>query len=1498
MYISKWYLVHIFLCLLHLYSSQNVQKSVSIVLDSKWLETPLHLEASEFLAEENVDIFWKFIDDLSKLQPKFFHEKPLKSQYDAIIDITSNYLSSTKIALLKFSLALRAYSPAVESFHQIAYDQQFPESCEIVADIGGDYACDVEKLKDLLSSSRNTTSLYQIDHVYPGASNFANVLLYGEIGTPAFNEMYKFLRKKADKSELSFAVRHYVHKRHSRKVRLSGFGVELAIKSTEYKAQDDTKVKVEKSEEQEEVDKYEELEGFIFNKLKELHPEKIENLDQLRSHLLESSKEIPTLKVWELQELSLQAAQRILDTPIEECLRVMKDISQNFPIQARSLIHISPSSDMKKEIERNQQMFLHHHNLGPSDAALFLNGMFFDMDMTDIFTLLQSLKQETQVLEALHKIKIKGELLTRLLKIDFALDKEEYAVDIRDTSIQYINNIEVDRPYRNWPGSVQDLLRPTYPGMLRSVKKNIFHLVIVADPSKSNARDIFKLAESFYVHKAPIRIGILFAVNPNTSVNGFQDAGVAFMNAFHFISQDKTPYDGLSFITDVYASSEEADLTAEAIISHFKTLYSNEDLELIFGFESDYDVGRKTAWEFINRTGIGKPPQVLMNGVMLKQMQLTADMFEEAILTEVMRQTPFLQKSIYKGELTDSHNILDFLMDQKNVMPRLNQRILNSESSYIDLISANTPTETLMQNLKYFVKRDDDEFRPLTMWVVGDMDSSEGQALLTSAFSHLKTSVQSRIGIIHNPKSSGASSNLIRKSIQVALDLLDRHTAKLFIMKLLKPSNIQQILNGEKTVLDFAISNMNVETFEKKLNSFDEKTLSYHKAFCKKVLKISPGERAIIVNGRLIGPFDDNESFTQEDFHLLEVYSHGLYAEKLVKELKTGMNALELNSELIMKVTSILLAHVQPKVRHEIKFYGDKYSVVKIPAAESEEPAHEVTVIVDPVSKGAAKLSAMLSVLKRVINANFKIYLNCVDKHSAMPLRSFYRFVLNEEPQFGADGDYGIAPFAKFTGLPTSPLFTLAMVTPENWLVEVVKSPYDLDNIHLEQVESNVHADFELEHLLMEGHCYEQSSGNPPRGLQFILGTKSSPMVVDTIVMANLGYFQLKANPGAWNLKLRQGRSAEIYEIVGSDNTDTTPGSSDVQILISNFRSHIIKVKVAKKPGKQFEELLYDDSDNGNGIWSTITSTFSGNKSEQEGLDDKINIFSLASGHLYERFLRIMMLSVLKSTKTPVKFWFLKNFLSPTFKDYLPYMAKHYKFEYELVQYKWPRWLNQQSEKQRIIWGYKILFLDVLFPLDVKKIIFVDADQVVRADMKELNDLDLGGAPYGYTPFCDSRTDMDGYRFWKSGYWASHLAGRKYHISALYVVDLKKFRRVAAGDRLRGQYQGLSQDPNSLSNLDQDLPNNMIHQVNIKSLPQEWLWCETWCSDNTKKDAKTIDLCNNPKTKESKLASAMRIIPEWKEYDAELKKLFESYEKQKDSAAQIQSESTDDHDEL
>lgn len=80
----------------------------------------------------------------------------------------------------------------------------------------------------------------------------------------------------------------------------------------------------------------------------------------------------------------------------------------------------------------------------------------------------------------------------------------------------------------------------------------------------------------------------------------------------------------------------------------------------------------------------------------------------------------------------------------------------------------------------------------------------------------------------------------------------------------------------------------------------------------------------------------------------------------------------------------------------------------------------------------------------------------------------------------------------------------------------------------------------------------------------------------------------------------------------------------------------------------------------------------------------------------------------------------------------------------------------------------------------------------------------------------------------------------------------------------------MSQKEGNLKNLDQDLPNDLIHNIPLKTLPQEWLWCQTWCGDGELSSAKVVDLCNNPRTKDSKITVAQRIIPEWKEYDNEI----------------------------
>ncbi|XP_074098561.1 UDP-glucose-glycoprotein glucosyltransferase [Cotesia typhae] len=1481
-------------------------KYVTTLINGKWKDTPIVLEVSEYLNDENSNLFWSFVDLICKQEDGFITQGTDKEIYNRVMKLAETLVTPTGLPVLKLSLSLRIYSARVEMFSQMAVNKENIPDCNNFIDVGGNtFTCSAEQVEELINNSENNLDTYSVDHQYPGSSKTnKNVILYGQMGSSGFKSLHDKLKSLAESDKITYILRHYVKDRPDSKLRLSGYGVELQMKSTEYKATDDSDIKENSGKESEESNEgVEEIDGINFGVLKKLYPEKKYQLDELLTHLLDTSDEVSALKVWQFQELSHQAAERIMKSPPSEAVKVFTDIAQNFPMQAKSLIRTKVSNEMKKEMKRNQEIFFGNLHIQPTETVLFINGLYFDIDVIDILALLEALRSELRVMEALLKIGFSNKKMDKLVALDLSsnLDNQDFAIDIRDSAIMWINDLETDKRYQKWSSALTLLIKPMYPGTLRQIRRNFYNLVLIIDPLSDKIKHLLNTIDTLNKHSAPIRVGFVFVTNFNTSATGFTDPSVAVNNAFHYLTEEKSQFEAFKFLMTLqnYISGDSIDVTD--VKKALKIRDPSADIDDIFGEDSQYDVGRHLAMDFVKRTGFKTFPQALLNGVPLASSE-DADAFEETVLTTIMTQTPMLQKAVYKGEVVESDDIVDFMMSQPNVMSRLNDRILQPENSkWLNLIgnlqenqeiSSWNQQDTaawLMKNSNYLLMpRRVNKQHLYTYWVAADFETVKGRKLLREALKYLDRNTDIRITIIvNNIDKSNDPLVDINTIVLAAMETLPQQKSVKYINKILQEDNVELIKIGK---FDFG-----EDSIKEKLTEQEFK-MKVHKYYAKTTLKLKPGDRAVVCNGRILGPLDEDEEFTRDDFSLLERFSHNTYGDKLMKSLQALQSTVddddddtEISDDVIMQITSLLVLRPQTQSRYDIPYSGDEHSVIKVPAAKSNEAAFNLIAIADPVSRGAQKLGAILSTLQQSLNCNIKIFLNCVDKNSDMPLKSFYRFVFDPELQFNADGQL-VGAQAKFTKLPTSSLLTQYMHTPENWLVEVVKSVYDLDNIKLDNVAMGVHSEFELEHLLLEGHCFEASMGNPPRGLQITLGTEKQPVMVDTIVMANLGYFQLKANPGEWLLRLRQGRSAEIYDIHSVTGQDVIQDSNEIKVLISSLKSHVLKLKVSKKPDKMHTDLLADD-DNQSGIWNSISRTFGSDDTEEK--DEKINIFSLASGHLYERFLKIMMLSVIKHTNSPVKFWFLKNYLSPTLKDFLPHMAKEYGFEYELVQYKWPRWLHQQTEKQRTIWGYKILFLDVLFPLDVKKIIFVDADQVVRADLKELVNLDLEGAPYAYTPFCDSRKEMEGFRFWKQGYWRNHLQGRSYHISALYVVDLKRFRRIAAGDRLRGQYQALSSDPNSLSNLDQDLPNNMIHQVAIKTLSQEWLWCETWCSDASKKTAKTIDLCNNPMTKEAKLQAAMRILPEWVGYDEEIKTLQQKVENE---SKQLEKEERDEHD--
>uniref|UniRef100_A0A3B4WND5 UDP-glucose ceramide glucosyltransferase-like 1 n=1 Tax=Seriola lalandi dorsalis TaxID=1841481 RepID=A0A3B4WND5_SERLL len=1424
------------LLLLNIHHVISAPKGVTASLKAKWSMTPFLLETSEFIGEDGNEKFWQFVDTVKELTV-YKQGESVRSYYNLVIKKAGQFLTDLQVNLLKFSLALRSYSPAVHASQQIAGDEPPPEACPAFVSIHGQHSCSTKDVKKLLKAAagRPKPYLYKNDHTYPGVNktDVPVVILYAEIGTKKFTSFHKVLSEKAQEGTLVYVLRHFIADPKPRKMLLSGYGVELAIKSTEYKAVDDTKVK-----------------GQLVTYQTKSHPDLEEQLVELRKHLLESTNDMAPLRVWEMQDLSFQAAARIMAVPKFDALKLMRDISQNFPSKASLFFqHLSETIGVH-----------------PGDGELFINGLHIDLDTHNPFSILDTLRGEARVLEGLHNLGIKGEHQGKLMRLPVNAVDDSYALDIRHPAIMWINDIENDPMYRSWPTGVQELLRATFPGVIRQIRRNFFNLVLFLDPVQEESVELVKLVLLFLT--PPQIIGFVFVVNTKDEIDGFSDAGVGFYRLLNYIADEYDLSQALMSMVSMYNKVDVGEtLSVDTLSAYLKRKFPKANAERIFGAESEYDDKRKDGSLFYKKTGLGALPLALFNGVPLSPDEMDPEELETIILQRIMDTTTAFQRAVFMGQLTEGSDVVDYLMEQANVVPRMNPLILGTDRKYLDFTAApvvydwedttmfsfldiRDKTAVMAKRMKYFTNNDEDGMSTVTIWIAGDLEKLSGRKLLLNALKHVKASPGVRVGVINNPSGKPSEDNTVLYRAIWASFLTQKNKATAdFVQKLLKEESSQLLQQGTK-IKDLLMQGMDVDAFEKKFNTLEVDFIRSQQLFCRDVLKLSPGERAVISNGRILGPFEEQEEFTVEDFHLLEKITLSGSAEKVKARVKQmGMKP---------KQYVCFMLHLSPR---------------------ENEVFYDVVAIVDPLTREAQKMSSLLIVLSQVVNVRLQVFMNCRAKLSEMPLKSFYRFVLESDVGFLANDTVSPGPVARFMELPESPLLTLNMITPESWMVQAVRSPHDLDNIHL----GVVAAEYELEHLLLEGHCFDLSTGQPPRGLQFTLGMSLDPLMYDTIVMANLGYFQLKANPGAWILRLREGRSQDIYQVLTHDGTDSPADAGDVRVVLNSFHSKIIKVRVQKKADKINEDLLSETSES-KGIWDSILKS-----------EDVLNIFSVASGHLYERFLRIMMLSVLRHTKTPVKFWFLKNYLSPSFKETISHMAESYDFQYELVQYKWPRWLHQQTEKQRIIWGYKILFLDVLFPLAVDKIIFVDADQIVRADLKELRDLNLEGAPYGFTPFCDSRREMEGYRFWKTGYWASHLGHRKYHISALFVVDLKKFRKIAAGDRLRGQYQALSQDPNSLSNLDQDLPNNMIHQVAIKSLPQEWLWCETWCDDVSKVTAKTIDLCNNPKTKEPKLMAAARIVPEWVEYDNEIKQLLRQVQEQGDPAKEKQTPAPSQH---
>ncbi|XP_028800912.1 UDP-glucose:glycoprotein glucosyltransferase isoform X2 [Neltuma alba] len=1074
-----------------------------------------------------------------------------------------------------------------------------------------------------VSDSFQQPEIFDFDHVHLDSSIGSPVaVLYGAPGTNCFKEFHFALVKAAKEGKVKYVLRpvlpagceansgHCGSVGTGQTLNLGGYGVELALKNMEYKAMDDSTVKKGVTlEDPRTEDLNQDVRGFIFSKILERKPELTSEIMAFRDYLL-SSTVSDTLDVWELKDLGHQTAQRIVKA--SDPLQSMQEINQNFPSIVSSLSRMKLDDSVKDEIMANQRM------IPPGKSLMALNGALVNVEDIDLYLLIDLVHQDLLLADQFSKLKIPHSTIRKLLSTLPPSESNTFRVDFRSTHVNYLNNLEEDAKYRRWRSNLNEILMPVFPGQLRYIRKNLFHAIYVLDPATTCGLESIDMILSLYENNLPMRFGIvLYSSNYVTKQienrsskengdNSEDDISTKIMRLFFYIKENFGIQMAFQFLSNVNKLRTESDGSEDALEAHHvegafvdtilpKVKSPPSEILLKLGKEQKLKEMSQESSMFVFKLGLSKLQcSLLMNGLVIEPT-------EEALLNALNDETPRIQEQVYFGHINSHTDVLDKFLSEAGIQ-RYNPRIISdSKPRFTSLSMFNFGEGSLANDISYLHSPGTiDDLKPVTHLLAVDITSRSGMKLLRQGLFYLiEGSKNARVGVLFSANQSADLSLRFVKAFGItassyshkknALDFLDQ-LCSFYEQNYILPS----VVAADSTeafidkVCELAESNgLPSKAYRPALHEFSTGEVRKHLikvgTFLYRVLGLESSVNAVITNGRVTYPIDEH-TFLSDDLHLLEsveLKHRTKHIQEIIEEVKwqdidPDLITSKLISDVIMILSSSMASRSRSSESARFEMLHDQHSAIIL---NNENSSIHIDAVLDPLSPTSQRLSGILRVLWKYVQPSMRIVLNPLSSLADLPLKSYYRYVVPTMDDFSKADSAINGPKAFFANMPLSKTLTMNLDVPEPWLVEPVIAVHDLDNILLENLADTrtLQAVFELEALVLTGHCSEKDQ-DPPRGLQLILGTRSTPHLVDTLVMANLGYWQMKVSPGVWHLQLAPGRSSELY-IVKEDGNESHGKQSSKLITIDDLRGKVVQMEVMKKKGKEHEKLLVPDDE-------------------------------------------------------------------------------------------------------------------------------------------------------------------------------------------------------------------------------------------------------------------------------------------------------------------------------
>ena len=273
------------------------------------------------------------------------------------------------------------------------------------------------------------------------------LVLYADITSPSFGRFHKELSQRARDGEFSYRVRYRPSGSEDARQPLfvSGYGVELVLKRTDYIVIDDRD-----GDQASGNSKCDE----------EAKPTLAADNDLKAEDMLSDLKPLSSSEV---SRLGINAASFIMasDDPFDTLLK----LSQDFPRHSSTIARFNATADFLESFEEQNKGLV----LPPGYNGMWINGIQMSPRHIDAFSLLSHLRHERKFIAAFQELGLSAQEAVQLLS-DPVITKSQASgqtprYDYRDgveggNVIIWLNDLEKDSRYKQWPTGISAVSSP------------------------------------------------------------------------------------------------------------------------------------------------------------------------------------------------------------------------------------------------------------------------------------------------------------------------------------------------------------------------------------------------------------------------------------------------------------------------------------------------------------------------------------------------------------------------------------------------------------------------------------------------------------------------------------------------------------------------------------------------------------------------------------------------------------------------------------------------------------------------------------------------------------------------------------------------------------------------------------------------------------------------------------------------------------------------------